>query len=79
MAKNNAVVATPAAISSPQPLPPPVVLLNRLLLTETCSVTRVPPESSLAPDLLTIRATQVSVLLQDILEEKGYRHGGLNE
>lgn len=68
---------TQTAISPPPP--PPVVLLNRLLLTETCSVTRFPAESCLAPGCLTIRANRVSVLLQDILAEKGCRHGGPNE
>ena len=64
---------------SSQTMPRPVLSLNRLLLTETCSVTRSTLANNLDPDLLTIRATKVSVLLQDILAEKGYRHGGIND
>ncbi len=69
---------TQTAIPSLQP-PPPLVLLNRSLLTETCSVTRSSPRDNLAPDILTIRATKISVLLQDMLNQKGYRHGGIND
>lgn len=64
---------------SPQPLPPSVVLLNRLLLTETCSLTSLIPSSNLAPDLLTIRATKITAILEGILAPTGYRHGGINE
>ena len=70
---------TQSVIPSPRALPPPVILLNRLLLTENCSVTRLTPWGNLAPDLLTIRATKVSILLEEILAQKGHRHGGINE
>ena len=69
---------TQTAIPSPQPLPP-LVNLNRLLLTETCSVTQSSTSENLAPHVLTIRATKISVLLQDMLNEKGYWHGGIND
>lgn len=69
---------TQTVIPSPQ-APPPLVVLNRLLLTETGSVTRSSPWDNLEPDRLTIRATKISVLLQDMLNEKGYRHGGIND
>jgi hypothetical protein len=72
-------VQTQSVIPSPQLPPPPSVLLNRLLLTETCSVTSLVPRSNLAPDLLTVRATKVSVLLEEILRQQGYWHGGINE
>jgi len=65
---------------SPPPLPPPVVLLNRLLLTEHCSLTSlIPPSINLAPELLTARATKVTAILEGILATTGYRHGGINE
>jgi len=64
---------------SPRPLPPPVMLLNRLLLTEHCSRTSLIPASNLAPDLLTIRATEITAILEGILATTGYRHGGINE
>jgi len=70
---------TESVIQSPQILPPPVVLLKRLLLTETCSAASLTTWSNLAPDLLTIRATKVSALLEDLLAQTGYRHGGINE
>ena len=64
---------------SPLPLPPPVVLMNRLLLTEHCSLASLFPAGNLAPDLLTIRATKVTAILEGILAIRGYRHGGINE
>jgi hypothetical protein len=62
-----------------QMLTPPVVLLRRLLLTETCSAARLTIWRNLAPDLLAIRATKVSALLEDTLAQTGYRHGGIND
>jgi hypothetical protein len=69
---------TKSIIPCPRPLPSSVALLNRLLLTETCSHTNLTPWKNLAPDLLTIRATKVSVLLKELLALKGYGHGGIN-
>jgi hypothetical protein len=64
---------------SPQPLPLSVVLLNRLLLTETCSHTSLIPLSNLAPGLLTVRATKITAILEGIFASTGYRHGGIND
>ena len=33
----------------------------------------------IAPGTLTLRATQVTVVLREILEDKGYPHGGIND
>ena len=68
---------TQYATTSPLPLPPPVVLLNRLLLTERCSFTSLIPPINLAPDLLTVRATKITAILEGILATPGYRHGGI--
>jgi len=53
--------------------------MNRLLLTEHCSLASLFPAGNLAPDLLTIRATKVTAILEGILAIRGYRHGGINE
>ena len=49
-----------------------------LLLAETSSVTR-PAPSDVEPEMLEARATQVTVVLREILEQKGYLHGGIND
>ena len=64
---------------SPRPLPPPVVLFNRLLLSQTSSVTLLSDPGTLAPAMLAVRATQMTVVLRQILDDKGYFHGGINE
>jgi hypothetical protein len=61
------------------PLPLPVLLCNRLLLTQTSSVTRAADPGNLASETLTIRAAQITVLLREILKQPGYRHGGIND
>ena len=61
------------------PLPPPVVLSNRLLLTQFSSVARTADWWNAAPETLTARATQVTVVLREILEQTAYRHGGIND
>jgi hypothetical protein len=69
---------TQTAISTPRPLPRAVVL-SALLLTETSSVTRPVVARDLAPEDLNLRATQITDVLNEILEQRGYAHGGLNE
>lgn len=66
---------------SVQPLPMPALLpsMTRLLLTQNCSVTRLTDPGNLSPEMLTLRATHISVLLSEMLEEQGYDHGGINE
>jgi len=53
--------------------------MTRLLLTQTNSVTRPTDPDNLAPEMLTIRATHITMVLSKILEEKGYLHGGIND
>jgi hypothetical protein len=60
-------------------LPPPIAFLPRLLLNQTSSVTIPLPSLSFAPEVVAIRATKVTAVLADILAQKGYYHGGLNE
>ena len=60
-------------------LTPPVILSDRLLQTQSGSVTREADPGNLAPEKLKLRATKVTVVLREILEQPGYRHGGINE
>jgi len=53
--------------------------LNPAHPTETSSIIRTTDSGDVAPEMLTLRATQVTVVLREILEEKGYLHGGINE
>lgn len=66
-------------IATPKALPPPAIVLRPLLTTETTSVTRPAYQSDVAPEMLTLRATHVTVVLKEILEQKGYPHGGIND
>ena len=61
------------------PLPPSAVVLIPLLLTETSSGTRPADPGDVAPELLKLRPTQVTVVLREILEYRGYPHGGIND
>jgi hypothetical protein len=70
---------TQTVIQTPQALPPLMIVLNPLLLTETSSVTRPVDSGDLAPEELNVRATQITGVLKEILEQRGYPHGGLNE
>ena len=65
---------------SPQHSPTPLLgpSMTRLFLTQTTSVTRPIDRDNLAPEILTLRATQITVLLRELLEEKGYCHTGIN-
>jgi hypothetical protein len=70
---------TQTVISTRHALPPPAVVLNPALPTETSSVMPTTNSGDIAPGTLTLRATQVTVVLREILEDKGYLHGGIND
>ncbi len=70
---------TQTVIQAPQALPLLAVVLNPLLLPETSSVTLTADSGDLAPEELNLRATQITGVLKEILEQRGYPHGGLNE
>ena len=73
---------TPSIINlAPETLPMAALLpsMNRLLLTQTSLITRSSDSGDLAPEMLAVRATQITVVLSEILEWKGYSHGGINE
>ena len=70
---------TQTSIPRPPSLPPAAVVLSPSLLTETSSVTRPADPDGVAPEMLKLHATQVTGVLREILEQKGYSHGGLNE
>jgi hypothetical protein len=53
--------------------------VTHFLLTQTTSVTSPADADPFAPEMLTVRATQITVVLRELLEEKGYRHTGINE
>jgi hypothetical protein len=61
-------------ISIPTPARPKP---TRLLLPQFCPVSV--PVPGLDSHLLALRATAVTILLADILAQRGYYHGGLNE
>jgi len=60
-------------------LPPPAVLLYPVLPPQTSSTTMPNDSDSLALERPEGRATQITVVLNQILDYKGYYHGGLNE
>lgn len=66
---------------SPRHSPPPLLgpSVTHFLLTQTTSVTSPADNDPFAPEMLTVRATQITVLLRELLEEKGYRHSGIND
>ena len=70
---------TQTILSTPQALPVPAVVLSPSLLTETCSHPCLPDPGDVAPEMLKLRVTHVTVVLREILEQKGYRHGGIND
>jgi hypothetical protein len=70
---------TQTVVPTPRALPSPVVVLGPLLLTKTSSVTRLADSGDVAPERLKLAATQVTVVLKEILEQRGYRHSGINE
>ena len=60
------------------PRPALAVVLSPLLLTETCSPC-LPDPGDLTPEMQKRRITHITVVLRDILEQKGYHHGGIND
>jgi hypothetical protein len=53
--------------------------VTHFLLTQTTAVTSPADNDAFAPERLTVRATQITVLLRELLEEKGCRHTGIND
>ena len=49
------------------------------LLTEFSQLKETHSLNNLDADKIALRATKITVVLKDILEHSGYRHGGLNE
>jgi hypothetical protein len=65
---------------SPRHSPPPLgPWVTHFLLTQTTSASSPADRDPFAPEMLTVRATQITVLLRELLEEKGYRHTGIND
>ena len=68
---------TQTVIVAHQPLLAPWV--GHLLLPQTSSAAKPADPWNLGPESFTVRATTVSVVLKEILEQKGYPHGGIND
>jgi hypothetical protein len=62
--------------STLQGLPLALIFSSRLLLTEKSSVTDDGLSSDMRTETLTIRATLVTPILQEI---QGWSHGGIND
>jgi hypothetical protein len=54
-------------------------LVDHLLLAQTGTATKPFDPWNMGPELLGFRATTVTVVLKEILEQKGYPHGGIND
>ena len=67
------VTATGQATTNP---PAPV---EHLLLTDASQIKETYSPDNMSADKIALRAAQITVVLRDILEQPGYRHGGLNE
>ena len=68
---------TQTVIAAPQHLLKPWV--GHLLLPQTSTVTRPAGPWDFGPESFTIRATTVSGVLKEILEQRGHLHGGIND
>jgi len=68
---------TQTVIVAPQDLFAPRV--DHLLLPQTNTATKPDDPWNFGPDSLTVRATTVSVVLKEILEQRGHIHGGIND
>lgn len=53
--------------------------VGHLLLPQTGSATKPDDPWDFGPESFTVRATTVSVVLKEILEQKGHIHGGIND
>ena len=72
---------TKPVIPSLPPLPPSLLSpgVTRLLLTQTSCTTRLTDPDSLAPEMLTVRATHITMVLRELLAEEGCFHVGIND
>ena len=68
---------TQTVIVAHQGLLPPLV--DHLLLSQTSTNTKPAEPRDFDSGALTFRATTISVVLKEILEERGYIHGGIND
>jgi hypothetical protein len=57
----------------------PPALVHTLLPRKSPQRNEVDSSDNLDAEDITLRATQITLVLKDILEQPGYRHGGLNE
>ncbi len=53
--------------------------IQHLLLSEFSQVKSPGSGDNFDADKIALQATQITVVLKNILEQPGYRHGGLNE
>jgi hypothetical protein len=58
---------------------PPPSVVQALLLPNLNSVDSTIPAECLDPAQLTVKVTTVTVLLKEMLDQNGYRHGGIND
>ena len=71
----NASTVTPTGQATANPS----ALVYDLLSTKFPQIQETNLPDDLDADRIALRATQITVVLKDILEHPGYRHGGLNE
>jgi len=65
-----------AIVGHPKTLAPEV---GHLLNPQTRTVTKPADSRSFDTESLNVRAKTVTVVLEEILEQKGHIHGGINE
>jgi hypothetical protein len=53
--------------------------VGQLLLPQTGTATKPADPWNFGPESFTVRATTVSVVLKEILEQKGHLHRGIND
>ena len=70
-------VNTQTVIVAPQDLLAP--LAGHLLLPQTSTATKPADSWNFGPESLTVRATTISVVLREILEQTRHLHGGIND
>ncbi len=58
---------------------PPAPVQHLLLLNKFSQLKEKHLLDNMDADKIALRATKVTVVLKEILEHSGYRHGGLNE
>jgi hypothetical protein len=57
----------------------PAPVQHLLLLTEFSQIKENRLFDNMDVEKIALRATKITVVLKDIMEHSGYRHGGLNE